>query len=51
MKWRKQLVMALEEPIDVARMLDTPENAGILVRWLLRSGRLSMFQLANRLIS
>ena len=48
---RKQLVMALGEPIDVDRMLDTPGKAGILARWLLRSGRLGMFQFANQLIS
>ena len=48
---REQLVMALREPIDVDRMLDTPGKAGILARWLLRSGRLGMFRLANQLIS
>ena len=48
---REHLVQALGEPIDTDRMLSTPGKAGIIARWLLRSGRLGMFQLANQLIS
>ena len=48
---REHLVQALGGPIDTDRMLDTPGKAGIIARWLLRSGRLDMFQLANQLIS
>jgi hypothetical protein len=48
---REYLVQALGQPIDTDRMLSTPGKAGIIARWLLRSGRLGMFQLANQIIS
>ena len=35
--------------IDVVRLLDTPEGAGVAARWIVQSGRLSQFQVAKAL--
>jgi hypothetical protein len=36
--------------LDLRRLLDTPEGAGVASRWVLRSGRLSQFSLARTLL-
>jgi hypothetical protein len=35
--------------IDVVRLLDTPEGAGVTARWIVQSGRLSQFRVARAL--
>lgn len=38
------------ERADFVRLLDTPEGAGIASRWMIQSGRLRQFQVANSLL-
>ena len=35
--------------IDVVRLLNTPEGAGAVARWIVQSGRLSQFRVAKAL--
>ena len=35
--------------IDVVRLLNTPEGAGVAARWIVQSGRLSQFRVAKAL--
>ncbi|PQE06970.1 reverse transcriptase protein [Rutstroemia sp. NJR-2017a WRK4] len=40
----------LGERADFVRLLDTPEGAGIVSRWMIQSRRLRQFQVANSLL-
>ena len=35
--------------IDVVRLLNIPEGAGVAARWIVQSGRLSQFRVAKAL--
>jgi hypothetical protein len=47
---RKELKGASGGRLDLKRLLDTPEGAGLASRWVLRSERLSQFSLAKALL-
>ena len=46
---RQSLRTMCEGGIDVVRLLNTPEGAGVAARWIVQSGRLSQFRVAKAL--
>ena len=47
---REELKIVGGGRLDLRKLLDTPEGAGVASRWVLRSGRLSQFSLAKALL-